>query len=78
MLGQLDDGSGVGVLGQNDASQGTPIGVKGAVPNSASEYGLETPDDPRLAGILDTDETDFVFEAGTANTDDARASDDAG
>jgi hypothetical protein len=33
VLGQLDDGSGVGVLGQNDASQGTPIGVQGRRPS---------------------------------------------
>ncbi|QCC50851.1 tail fiber domain-containing protein [Halapricum salinum] len=68
VLGQFTDYQGAGVLGRNDAGSGTPIGVQGAVPNSSSGYGLATPDDMRLAGILDTDETDFRVQAGTTST----------
>ncbi len=72
VLGQLAADNGVGVLGQNDASSGTPIGVQGAVPNNSAGYGLATSDDLRLEGVLDTDETDFVVEAGTTSTEEAR------
>jgi len=71
VLGQLDDGSGVGVLGQNDASNGTPVGVEGAVPNSTDGYGLATSDDVRIEGTVDTNDTDFVVEAGSTARSDA-------
>lgn len=45
VLGKMIDENGVGVLGQNDATSGTPIGVRGAVPNATGGYGLYTTDD---------------------------------
>jgi len=71
VLGELDADSGVGVLGQNNADSGTPIGVQGAVPNNSDGYGFSTPNDAKIEGAIDTNETDFVVEAGTTNTDDA-------
>jgi hypothetical protein len=69
VLGQFESDDGVGVLGQNDASSGTPIGVQGAVPNNTSDgFGLATPHDARIKGIVDTNGTDFVVEAGTQST----------
>lgn len=54
VLGLLDADDGVGVLGQNDATSGTPIGVLGAVPNAADGgYGLYTPHDTKLAGTTE-------------------------
>jgi hypothetical protein len=54
ILGQLTDGSGVGVLGQNDAGSGTPIGVQGAVPNATgSGYGLYTDHDAKVGQTLE-------------------------
>ena len=73
VLGQFESDDGVGVLGQNDASSGTPIGVQGAVPNNTSDgFGLATPHDARIEGLLDTNETDFVVDAGTTATRDAQ------
>jgi hypothetical protein len=72
LLGLLDDPDGVGVLGQNDADTGTPIGAQGAVPKSDDGYGLATPDDARVKGVLDTGGTDFVVEADDDGTDKAR------
>lgn len=72
VLGELTDSSGAGVLGQNNASSGTPIGVEGAVPNASGGYGLYTVDDAGVEGVLDTAETDFIVEAGTTSTEDAR------
>lgn len=49
VLGQFTESTGVGVLGQNDANSGTPIGVQGAVPNNPSGgYGLQTPHNARI------------------------------
>ena len=77
VLGQLDDRSGVGVLGQNDAESGTPIGVQGAVPNASGGYGLYTAQDAfvgtRLeATHVDTDESDYRLSTGTTATGTAR------
>lgn len=73
VLEQLDAASGVGVLGQNDAGSGTPIGVIGAVPDATSAgYGFATPHDVRIEGTIDTAGTDFVVAAGTTDTHDAR------
>lgn len=72
VLGELTAANGVGVVGQNNATSGTPIGVEGAVPNSSDGYGLATSDDAKIAGILDTTGTDFVVETGTQATQDAR------
>jgi len=65
VLGQFTDHQGAGVLGRNDAGSGTPIGVQGVVPNSNAGYGLATPDDLRLEGIVDTNGTDFLVEDGS-------------
>ncbi|QCC51744.1 hypothetical protein [Halapricum salinum] len=54
ILGQLTDSSGVGVLGQNDAESGTPIGVQGSVPNASGGYGLYTDDDVGVFGDIRT------------------------
>jgi len=53
VLGELTANSGVGVLGQNNAGSGTPIGVQGAVPNNPDGYGLATPDDARIDGDIE-------------------------
>lgn len=54
VLGQLSADNGVGVLGQNDAGSGTPIGVKGAVPNATTNgYGLSTPHNANVGGSLE-------------------------
>lgn len=54
VLGQLSADNGVGVLGQNDANSGTPIAVKGAVPNATnSGYGFSTPHDARILGVAE-------------------------
>lgn len=53
VLGRLDDPTGTGVRGRNDAASGTPIGVEGVVPNTDG-FGLATPDDARIEGALDT------------------------
>lgn len=37
--------SGAGVVGRNDASSATPVGVCGAAPHSNEGYGLSTPGD---------------------------------
>lgn len=76
VLGQLNADSGVGVLGQNDAESGTPIGVQGAVPNNPAGYGLATPDDARVGGVLDTtyidtNGNDFTLGAGDTSTNHA-------
>lgn len=52
--GEFADESGASVLGINNATSGTPIGVEGAVPNASGGYGLSTPDDARVAGTLRT------------------------
>jgi len=54
VLGELDDGSGTGVLGRNIASSGTPIGVEGAVPDGSGGFGLSTPNDARIQGTTVT------------------------
>jgi hypothetical protein len=71
VLGELDADTGVGVLGRNNADSGTPIGVQGTVPNNPTGFGLATPDDARIEGVIDSAETDFVVEAGTTATSDA-------
>lgn len=54
VLGHFSEATGVGVLGQNDATSGTPIGVEGAVPGTENGYGLFTSDDGRIEGTLAT------------------------
>lgn len=54
IVGEYDDTSGISVLGQNNASTGNPIGVKGVVPNTDLGYGLETPNDAKVGGTLQT------------------------
>ena len=62
---------GVGVYGHNTATSGTTYGVWGEV-NSPDGYGIATPDAARIEGAIDTNETDFVVEAGTQSTDHAQ------
>ncbi|PSQ49581.1 hypothetical protein BRD19_03605, partial [Halobacteriales archaeon SW_7_65_23] len=62
---------GVGVYGHNTATSGTTYGVWGEV-NSPDGYGIATPDAARIEGVIDTNETDFVVEAGTQSTEDAQ------
>jgi hypothetical protein len=64
VLGQFTEHDGVGVLGQNDAGSGTPIGVKGVVPDSSTGYGLATPDDLRVLGDVDTANNLYVSVNG--------------
>lgn len=71
VLGDLSDPDGIGVLGRNTATSGTTKGVEGRV-DSPDGYGLYTPDDAGMEGMLDTAETDFVVEAGTTTTGDAQ------
>lgn len=66
VIGKLGDTDGVGVYGYATGS-GTTCGVKGEV-DSASGYGLATPDDVRIKGRIDTDETAFRVETGTTST----------
>jgi len=51
--GEFSDDTGTGVLGKNTASNGTPIGVEGAVPNASSGYGLSTPHDANVRGTAE-------------------------
>lgn len=57
VLGEFSDTSGAGVLGKNNASSGTPIGVEGAVPNASGGYGLYTADGGKVEGGLIADST---------------------
>jgi hypothetical protein len=54
VLGELAAHDGTGVLGHNTAASGTAVGVQG-VTDSASGYGLYTPDDARVGGELVVD-----------------------
>jgi len=65
ILGEFSASNGVGVLGQNNAGSGTPIGVQGAVPNNTSDgFGLATPHDARIKGTVSTTGTFKVFADG--------------
>jgi len=69
ILGQFSNGSGVGVLGQNDAGSGTPVGVEGAVPNATdSGYGLKTDHDARVGGVAELDALGGSVTGGTELT----------
>lgn len=63
--------NGIGVLGRNTATSGTTKGVEGRV-DSSDGYGLSTPDDAKIGGVLDTASSDFTVEAGTTTSADAR------
>jgi hypothetical protein len=55
--------NGAGVLGNNTASSGTPIGVEGAVPNNTSGgYGLATPHDALIEGTLECTGPEATFD----------------
>lgn len=78
VLGEFSDSAGAGVLGKNNASSGTPIGVEGSVPNASGGYGLSTPHDARIGGIaeldaIDTNDADFTVETGPDSTGDSSA-----
>jgi hypothetical protein len=70
VIGRLSDTDGIGVLGEATGS-GTTYGVLGQA-SSSYGYGLATPDDAEIEGRVDTNETDFVVEAGTQSTEDAQ------
>lgn len=53
VLGEDALSSGAGVLGNNTAESGTPVGVEGAVPNNTSGYGLSTPHDANVGGTAE-------------------------
>lgn len=72
VLGETDAADGVGVIGRATTTSGTPIGVQGLVPNSTGGWGLATPHDVKIEGVVDTNGTDFVAEAGTLETIDAQ------
>lgn len=55
------------ILGYNTTGSGITYGVLGQV-DSPDGYGLGTPNDVRIEGIVDTAETDFVVQAGTTAT----------
>jgi len=71
VIGKLTDADGIGVLGDAGGS-GATIGVKGTVAPGSDGYGLLTPNDARIEGLLDTGETDFVVETGTTNSEIAQ------
>ena len=72
VLGELDSSSGTGILGQNNAPNGTPIGVQGAVPHASGGYGLYTADDARVDGTVSAATvTATRVEADTVVTADA-------
>ncbi len=58
------------VLGYNTTGSGTTYGVLGQV-DSPDGYGLFTPDDAKIKGVVDTAGTDFVVQADVANSDEA-------
>ena len=58
------------VIGHNQQS-GQTVGVWGEV-DSSDGCGFATPDDVRIDGTIDTNETDFIVEAGTQSTEDAQ------
>ena len=63
--GKFTDDQGAGVVGQNDAGSGTPLGVQGAVPNSADGFGLATPDDARVEGDIESTSGHTLTVGGT-------------
>jgi len=74
VIGRLSDDGGIGVLGEATGS-GETVGVKGMV-GSTSGYGLHTPDDAEIEGVLevtdiDTAGSNFTVEAGTTATGEA-------
>jgi hypothetical protein len=75
VLGELSDASGTGVLGRNTAGSGTPIGVRGVVPNTGGGYGIFTPDDAKVGG---TAEVDALTDAGSGSVGFGSAVDLAG
>jgi len=71
VIGELTGNTGIGVVGRVDVSEGIPIGIKAQV-GSSEGYGIYTPDDAVIGGTIDTNETDFVVEAGTQSTRQAQ------
>lgn len=58
------------VVGDAESNSGLTYGVEGRTA-SPDGYGLYTPDDARIEGTVDTNETDFVVESGSTTTGDA-------
>lgn len=71
VAGRTDSSTGVGTFGFAAAGSGQNYGVYGQTA-SPDGYGLATEDDTLIEGVIDTDETDFVVEAGTVNSTDAQ------
>jgi hypothetical protein len=69
VLGEDALANGAGVLGNNTAGSGTPIGVEGAVPNASTGYGLSTPDDARVGGTAELGGLAGSLTGGTDVTD---------
>jgi len=67
VLGDIDDDSGIGVLGRNTATSGFTKGVEGRV-SSPAGYGLYTPDDARVDGTLRASTT-YTDQLGTGTAD---------
>lgn len=66
ILGEFSASDGSAVLGQNNASSGTPIGIEGAVPNNTSDgYGLSTPHDARIEGDIESSSEHIFTVDGT-------------
>jgi hypothetical protein len=68
VIGEINADSATGVLGRATGG-GATHGVRGEATNG---YGLSTPDDAAIEGLIDTLETDFVVNAGTTSTTDAQ------
>jgi hypothetical protein len=64
-------GDAAGVYGRARATSGQTYGVYG-VSDSPEGSGLATPGDAQIEGAIDTNDTDFVAEAGTQSTINAR------
>lgn len=52
VLGSFSDSSGAGVVGENTATTGNPVGVEGTVPSNSPGYGLYTDVDTKVGGEL--------------------------
>jgi len=62
-----NSGDAAGIYGRARGTSGQTFGVYG-VSESPGGYGLATPNDAQIEGVVDTSETDFVVEAGTQST----------
>jgi len=61
--GEITD-FGYGVEGIATGTEGDPVGVRGTVPNTDTGYGLSTPDDARVDGVIDATSGHTLTVAG--------------